>query len=91
MAVTIRIRRIIPPHKLPLAGPLLDKVRELIHHQNGHLYTEVPEISIENSTWSSLEAWKAWESSRDWQAAKACIEKLLDAKTECVIVPTAGR
>ncbi len=97
MAVTIQIRRSIPPHKRPLAGPLLDQVRELTRHQNGHFYTEVlstpkvSDISIENSTWSSMMAWKAWESSRDWQTAKARIEKLLDAKTECAVIATTVR
>ena len=84
MAVNIEIRRVIPPHKQALAAPLLDQVRELTLHQNGHFYTEVlytPEasnISLENSTWSSMVAWENWESSRDWQKAKARIEQLLD-------------
>ena len=97
MAVTIQIRHIIPPNKRAFAAPLLGQVRELTRHQNGHFYTEVvcspegSEISIENSTWSSMLAWKAWESSRDWQTAKARIEKLLDAKTEYAVVTAAAR
>ena len=95
MAVTIQIRRVISPHKRDLAVPLLDQVRDLTRYQNGHLYTEVlsppevSEISIENSTWSSMVAWKTWESSPDWQKATARIEKLLDAKTECAVVEAA--
>jgi antibiotic biosynthesis monooxygenase (ABM) superfamily enzyme len=95
MAVTIQIRHRIPPHKRSLAAPLLDQVRTLIRHQNGHFYTEVvstpdiSEISIENSTWSTMLAWEAWESSPDWQKAKTRIETLLDAKTEWAVVSTA--
>ena len=95
MAVTIEIRHVIPSHKRALARPLLDQVRELTRHQNGHLYTEVlsapetPETIIENSTWSSMVAWQAWESSQDWQTAKARIEELLHARTECSVVHTA--
>jgi len=97
MAVTIQIRHVIPPHKRPLAASLLAQVRDLTRHQNGHFYTEVlctPEVSetsIENTTWSTMVAWKIWESSRDWQKAKARIETLLDAKTECLVVDTGGR
>jgi heme-degrading monooxygenase HmoA len=92
MPVTIQIRRIIPPHTRALAIPLLDQVRELIRHQNGHFYTEVlgpPEVSeicIENSTWSSMAAWRSWEASREWQKAKGRIEELLDSKTEVRVV-----
>jgi antibiotic biosynthesis monooxygenase (ABM) superfamily enzyme len=97
MSITIQIRRVISPRKRQIAAPLLDQVRDLTRYQNGHLYTEVlsppevSEISIENSTWSSMMAWKTWESSRDWQTAKARIEKLLDAKTECAVVDAAVR
>jgi hypothetical protein len=48
MPVTIQIRRIIPSHKRAVATALLDQVRELTRHQNGHFYTEVfgtPEVS----------------------------------------------
>ena len=96
MPVTIQIRHVIPSHKRQLATPLLNQVRELTRHQNGHFYTEVvctPEVSdmsIENSTWCSMADWKSWEASADWQKAKARIESLLDAKTECAIVTPAG-
>ena len=96
MAVTVQIRHFIPPSKRAFAGPLLGQVRELIRLQNGHFYTEVlstPEgsaFSIENITWSSMLAWKTWESSHDWKTAKARIEKLLKAKTECAVVATAA-
>jgi heme-degrading monooxygenase HmoA len=92
MPVTIQIRRIIPSHKRALAAALLDQVRDLTRHQNGHFYTEilctpeVAEISIENSTWSSLAAWRRWEASREWQKAQARIEALLESKTEVRVV-----
>ena len=97
MAVTIQIRHVIPSHKRALAMPLLDRVRALTRHQNGHFYTEVlctseaSETIVENCTWSSLAAWQAWESSQDWQTAKARLEELLHAKTECAVVATAMR
>ena len=92
MAVTIQIRRIIPPHKRELAVTLLDQVRNLTRHQNGHFYTEVlstpevSEISIENSTWSSMKAWRHWEASREWQLAQSRIESLLESKTDVRVV-----
>jgi heme-degrading monooxygenase HmoA len=92
MAVTIQIRRIIPPHKRALAVTLLDRVRELTRHQNGHFYTEVlstpevSEISIENSTWSSMTAWRNWEASREWQTAQSRIEALLESRTDVRVV-----
>jgi len=97
MPVTIQIRRFIPPHKRYLAVPLLDRVRELIRHQNGHFYTEVlcgpevSEVSIENSTWSSMAAWRNWKSSQEWQKAQARIEDLLESRTEYSVVATATR
>lgn len=97
MAVTIQIRRFIPPHKRALAMPLLDQVRELVRHQNGHFYTEVlcgpevSEISIENSTWSSMAAWRSWRSSREWQRVQARIEDRLESRTEYSVVATATR
>jgi hypothetical protein len=97
MAVTIEIRHVIPSHKRALARPLLDQVRELTRHQNGHLYTEVlcapetPETIIENSTWSSLVAWQTWESSQDWRMAKTRIGELLQAKTECAVIAATTR
>jgi heme-degrading monooxygenase HmoA len=96
MPITIQIRRIIPSHKRALAIPLLDQVRELIRHQNGHFYTEVlgmPEVSeicIENSTWSSMAAWRNWEASREWQKAQARIEEMLETKTEVRVVAAVG-
>ncbi|MDJ0782584.1 MAG: hypothetical protein QNJ22_11465 [Desulfosarcinaceae bacterium] len=92
MPVTIQIRRIIPTHKRDLAISLLDQVRELIRYQNGHFYTEVlstpevSEISIENSTWSSMTAWRNWETSTAWQKARARIDDLLESKTEVRVV-----
>lgn len=92
MPVTIQIRRIIPSHKRTVAIALLDQVRELTRHQNGHFYTEVlcrPEVSeicIENSTWSSMAAWRTWEASREWQKAKRRIEELLETTTEVRVV-----
>jgi quinol monooxygenase YgiN len=92
MAVTIQIRRFIPPHKRALAVTLLDRLRELIRHQNGHFYTEVlstPEVSeicIENSTWRSMAAWQSWEASREWQRAQSRIEELLESKTDVRVV-----
>jgi quinol monooxygenase YgiN len=92
MPVTIQIRRIIPPHKRALAAGLLDQVRQLTRHQNGHFYTEVlctpevAEISIENSTWSSMAAWQRWENSQEWQKAVSRIEELLESKTEVRVV-----
>ena len=97
MPVTIQIRRVIPPHKRDLAATLLDQVRDLTRHQNGHFYTEVlsapevSEVSIENSTWSSLDAWHSWEASRAWQTAQSRIETLLESKTDVRVVATATR
>ena len=97
MPVTIQIRRVIPAHKRPLAIALLDQVRALTRHQNGHFYTEVlsapevSEISIENSTWSSLAAWRSWDASRAWQTAQARSEDLLESKTDVRVVDTAAR
>ena len=88
MAVKIIIRRRVPKDKESELLPLLMQLRSKAITQSGYISGETlrnvdnPEEYIVISTWESVEAWKAWESSKERKEVQEKIDTLLEEKAE---------
>ena len=88
MAVKIIIKREIPKEKEKELLPLLKELRSKAVAQAGYISGETlmnvdnPEEYLVISTWQSVDAWKAWESSRQREKIHDKIDALLRRKSE---------
>ena len=88
MAVKIIINRRVAKDKEAELLPLVIQLRALATVQPGYISGETlrnmddPEESLVISTWSSVEDWKAWLSSRQRAEVQEKIDSLLDVVTE---------
>ena len=88
MAVKIIINRRVAKDKEAELLPLVIQLRALATAQPGYISGETlrnmddPEESLVISTWSSVENWKAWLSSRQRAEVQEKIDSLLDVVTE---------
>lgn len=88
MAVKIIINRRVAKDKEAELLPLVIQLRALATAQPGYISGETlrnmddPEESLVISTWSSVENWKAWLSSRERAEVQEKIDSLLEVDTE---------
>ena len=88
MAVKIIINRRVAKDKEAELLPLVIQLRALATAQPGYISGETlrnmddPEESLVISTWSSVENWKAWLSSRQRAEVQEKIDSLLEVVTE---------
>ena len=88
MAVKIIINRRVAKDKEAELLPLVIQLRALATAQPGYISGETlrnmddPEESLVISTWSSVENWKAWLSSRQRAEVQEKIDSLLGVVTQ---------
>jgi len=88
MAVKIFIKRQVAADKAVQLKELVMQLRSLSMKQPGYISGEsLKNVDRQNeylviSTWDSLSAWKAWESSKERAKIQDQIDALLGQKTE---------
>jgi heme-degrading monooxygenase HmoA len=88
MALKVIIRRRVPKQKEQEVLPLLIQLRALATAQPGYISGETlrnvnqPDQLLVISTWQSMDAWEAWESSKQRLKIQETIDALLGEKTE---------
>ena len=91
MAIKIIIKRRVPKEKEAELLPLLLQLRSTAVSQSGYVTGETlrnidsPEDTLVITTWESVDAWKAWESSQTRKEIQDRINALLEEKTEYAI------
>lgn len=88
MALKVIIRRRVPKQKEQEVLPLLIQLRALATAQPGYISGETlrnvnqPDQLLVISTWQSMDAWEAWESSKQRLKIQETIDALLGEKTD---------
>ena len=88
MAVKIIIKRKVPKEKEADLLPLLIELRAKATSQPGYISGETlrnvddPEDYVVISTWQSVEAWKAWQSSGERKTLHEKVASLLGEEIE---------